>query len=120
MGMTRAQFLTNLDDSLTWLGTPAASTYASVLPSWMQSGPWGWPMPFMNEMLFGCGQLGIQTIITPLVTPVEGAIEQIGTWITGLNNWLHSRTDNCESSEDFADAVEEYASANSLGDVWTA
>jgi len=116
--ITRAQFVQNLDDSLDWLASPAALAYSSVLPPWAQSGPWGWPMPYMNEMLFGAGKLGIETVLIPLLNPLEGAIEQTAAWITGLNNWLHSREDDCESSEAFADAVEEYAAENELGNVW--
>ena len=62
--------------------------------------------------------LGAQAVISPLINPLEQAVEQIGAWVVGLKSWLLTKEGNCESSEDFADAIEEYADANDLGLVW--
>ena len=118
MGMTRAQFIQNLDDSLDWLGSSAATPYASVLPPWAQSGPWGWPLPYFNEMLIESGKIGIVTILGPLVSPLQAAAVQLGEWVVGLKSWLSTKEEDCESAEDYADAIEEYADANDLGPVW--
>jgi hypothetical protein len=109
MGITRAQFVTNLDDSLTWLETPAASTYASALPPWAQTGPYGWPHPYMNEMLFDFGKLGAETVLGPLINPLQGVVVQIAEWLVDLRSWLTSRSGECESVDEYADAIEEWA-----------
>jgi hypothetical protein len=116
--ITREQFVANLDDSLDWLGTPAAEAYSSVLPPWAQSGPWGWPLPYYNEMLFGFGKIGAEAVLGPLLNPLENAVEQVAAWIVGLKSWLDTKQEDCESADDYADAIEEYADANNLGSVW--
>ena len=117
--ISRAEFIANLDDSLDWLGTPAASTYASVLPPWAQTGPYGWPHPYTNELLFHFGTVGVQTVVVPLLNPLEGAVKQMATWLVDLHSWLTSRSGDCQSAEEYADAIEEWAvEANWSGPVW--
>jgi hypothetical protein len=116
--ISRQEFIDNIEEALDWLDSPAAESYSSVLPPWAQTGPFGWPFPWANELVFDFGSRGYGIVVAPLLDPLADAVAQVGQWVIGIRSWFSSKEGDCESAEDFADAVEEYANLNDLGDVW--
>jgi hypothetical protein len=93
--VTRQQFKDNVVTGIAW----------EPLPWWLQSGPFGWPMPFHNENVFRMFQEGIFAVnfgaLPTIIWELEDALDRFKSWFQALSG-------ECQDEDDLADKWEAF------------